>query len=422
VAYKGTTTSLSEIGRELGADHLVESSLRAERDHLRITARLVRARDQVQVWSDSFDRNATSILRIQQELSSAIAGQVRASLSPGGAQALARREPLTAEAYDLFLRGRHLANQRTPEAMRRAITAYHDALALDPDYALAWADLTMAYGSSAINSDADPMDVWPRAREAAVRAVAANRDLAEAQHALGYVNWLFEWNWVAAEVAFRRAVELDPSYSLAHLVLGHVLSEAGRHEEAQSAMRRARDVDPLNPLSYALSAQAEFQARDHAAALEHASRSIALRNEFWIAYQTRGQVHEQLGQDALALQDLATAARFSGQNSKPLSLTAYILARTGRSGEARDLLATLEVASGQRYVPPYALALVHAGLGERDAVFEWLDRAYSARDIHLIFLTVDPKWDPYRADPRFAALLARCGFASGGQRQRPVRP
>ena len=136
----------------------------------------------------------------------------------------------------------------------------------------------------------------------------------------------------------------------------------------------------------------------------------------------RGQALEQLGDRDGALQTLAAAARLSGQNSKAISMTGYTLARSGRTAEARDLLAVLEMASRQHYVPPYALALVHAGLGDSDAVFEWLNRAYAARDVHLMFLTVDVKWDPYRADPRFGDLLARCGFTTvsdASERKKP---
>jgi TolB-like protein/DNA-binding winged helix-turn-helix (wHTH) protein/Flp pilus assembly protein TadD len=416
IAYKGTSKSLAEIGRELGTDYLVESSLRAESSQLRITARLIRVRDQVQIWSASFDSNNSSILGLQQEISAAIAEQVRTRLSPEREQALARRHTQNADAYDAFLRGRHFLNQRTPEAMQRAIEAFERATVADPAYSLGWANLAMAYGTSPINSDVDPRRVFPYAREAALRAVAANADVAEAQHALGHVKWAFEWDWPAAEAAFRRAVELDPSYSLVHLVLAHLLSQTGRHPEAEPFMRRARELDPLDPLSYALSSQVAFQARDYAGALQHANRAIALDQEFWIGHQMRGQALEQLGDDDLALTALATAARLSGQNSKALSLTGYILGRSGRTAEARDLLAALELASGQRYVPPYALALVHAGVGDADAAFEWLDRAYAARDVHLMFLTVDVKWDRYRTDPRFADLLARCGFTTVGRR------
>jgi TolB-like protein/tetratricopeptide (TPR) repeat protein len=416
IAYKGSSKSLAEIGRELGTDYLVESSLRAESSHLRITARLIRVRDQVQIWSETFDSNTSSILGLQQEISSAIAEQVRTRLSPERQRALARRHTQNADAYDFFLRGRHFLSQRTPEAMPRAIDAFQRATAADPTYALGWANLALAYGTSPINSDIDPRRVLPHARDAAVRAVAANPDVAEAQHAVGHVKWAFEWDWPAAEAAFRRAVQLDPSYSLVHLALAHLLSQTGRHPEAEPFVRRARELDPLNPLSYALSSQVAFQARDYAGALQHANRAIALDHEFWIGHQMRGQALEQLGDDDLALTALATAGRLSGHNSKAVSLTGYILGRSGRQAEAREVLGALETASRQRYVPPYALALVHAGLGDADAAFDWLDRAYAARDVHLMFLTVDVKWDRYRSDPRFGNLLARCGFTRIGTR------
>lgn len=410
IAYRNTTKSLAEIGRELGTDYLVESSLRAESRHLRITARLIRVRDQVQIWSDSFDSNTSSILGLQQEISSAIAEQVRTRLSPERQRALSRRHTQNADAYDFLLRGRYFSSQRTPEAMQHAIESFQRATVADPTYSLGWANLAMAYGTSPINSDVDPRRVVPHAREAALRAVAANPDVAEAQHALGHLKWAFDWDWPAAEAAFRRAIELDPSYSFVQLILGHLLSQTGRHEEAEPFMRRARALDPLNPLSYALSSQVAFQARDYPGALQHANRAIALDHEFWIGHQMRGQALGELGDPDLALKALATAARLSGQNSKAISLTGYILGRSGRAAEARDLLGALEIASRERYIPPYALALVHAGLGDANAVFEWLDRAYAARDVHLMFLTVDVKWDPYRGDPRFGDLLARCGF------------
>jgi TolB-like protein/DNA-binding winged helix-turn-helix (wHTH) protein/Flp pilus assembly protein TadD len=412
IAFRDTTKSLAEIGRALGTDYLVESSLRAEGSRLRITARLVRVRDQVQVWSDSFDRTTSSILGLQQEISFAIAEQVRTRLSPDRRRTLARRHTQNAEAYDFLLRGRHFLDQRTPDAMQRAIESFQRATVADPTYSLAWAHLAMAYGSSPLNSDVDPRRVSPHVRDAARRAVAADPDLAEAQHALAHVDWAFEWDWPAAEAALRRAIELDPSYSLAHLILAHLLSQTARHAEAEPFMLRARELDPLNPLSYALSSQVAFQAGHYAAALQHANRAIALDQEFWIGHQMRGQALEQLGDDDLALKALATAARLSGHNSKAISLTGYILARSGRAAEARDVLGALQVASRQRYVPPYAFALVHAGSGDADAAFEWLERAYAVRDVHLMFLTVDVKWNRYRADPRFADLLARCGFTT----------
>ena len=163
-------------------------------------------------------------------------------------------------------------------------------------------------------------------------------------------------------------------------------------------------------MGHALSSQVAFQAREYSAAVEHARRAILLDSSLWIGYVMLGQAYAQTGETDLALEALSEAARFSGGNSKTISFRGYILAKTGRVTEAREVLRKLEADSRDRYVPPYAMALVHAGLGERDAVFEWLDKAYDAHDIHLIYLPVDPKWDPYRSDPRFTALLARCNF------------
>jgi TolB-like protein/DNA-binding winged helix-turn-helix (wHTH) protein/Flp pilus assembly protein TadD len=417
IAYKGTRKSLAEIGRELGADYLVEGSIRAEGGALRITARLVRVRDQMQVWSASYDREPTSVIGLQRELSTAIAEQIRLRLSPARLDALARRQTRDADAYDLYLRGRFYRNQLTPATNQRAVEFYERAIALDPGYALAWSGIAGVLVSSPINSDVPPLQVAVRAREAAARAVAAGPDLAEPQTSLGQVEFFLDWDWPAAEAAFRRAIALDPSDALAHRYLGHVLSQTDRHDDARSEMRRARELDPLYAMNHAMSSQVAFQARDYAAAVEHARQAIVIDPEFWIGHIQSGQAYEQLGKPDLAFEAFMNAARFSGGNSKAMSFRGHLLAKQGRVNEARDVLRTLEAVSRERYVPPYAMALVYAGLGERERVFAALDLAFEARDVHLIFLPVDPRWDSYRADPRFGELIARCGFAArGGER------
>jgi tetratricopeptide (TPR) repeat protein len=388
----------------------VESTIRAEGGRLRITSKLIRVADQIQLWSESYDREPTSMLGLQQEISLAIAEQIRLRLSPDRQSSIARRQTRNPDAYDLYLRGQNFANQRTPPTTQRAIEYFHRATALDPDYALAWSGLSMAYAASPINSDAAALDALPPAWDAARQAVRADPDLAEAQYALGYLNWAFEWDWRVAAAAFRRAIDLDSQYAAAHLTLGRALSQMGRHSEAEPLMRRARELEPLDAMAHALSSQVAFQARDYRRADEYAGLAIALDREFWIGHMMRAQAYEQLGRNDLALEAATIGARFSGNHSKTLSLRGYLLAKMGRTNEAGEVLTAMEAASRHRYISPFTLALVHAGLGERDAVFEQLDRAYAARDVHLMFLTVDPKWDSYRRDPRFIALLERCGF------------
>jgi len=407
---KRRNRSIAEIGRQLNATYLIEGSLRSERGRIRVTTKLIRVSNQAATWSESFDAEPVSLLAFQRELSAAIADQIRVRLTPECLGALARRQTLNPDAYDLYLRGRYFWNQLTPATNARALAYFERAIALDPDYALAWAGIANTVLGSSMNSDAAPVGLLPRARIAAARAVQAGPELADAHAAVGYVGFVLEWAWIEAEAALRRAVALDPSCALALRMLGHLLSQTGRHDEARSAMARLRELDPLYAMNHAMSSQVAFQARDYQEALAHARRAIVIDPEFWIGYMQLGQTCERLDQVDLALDALITAARLSGGNSKPIALRAYVLARAGRADDARDLLRTLEAVARDRYLSPAAFALVHAGLGHREAAFEWLDEAVAARDVHLIFLTMDSKWDEYRSDPRFETILARCGF------------
>jgi tetratricopeptide (TPR) repeat protein len=192
------------------------------------------------------------MLGVQQELSTAIAEQIRLRLSPERLDTLARRQTQNAEAYDLYLRGRNFEDRRTPRATVRAIEYYERATALDPDYALAWVGISKTQSARILNSDADPLVVWPLARKAAAEAVRTAPDLAEAQFASGYVDWCCEWNWSTAETSLKRAVALDSRFAAAHVTLGHALSQLRRHDEAAALALRARQIEPLSPMVYAI--------------------------------------------------------------------------------------------------------------------------------------------------------------------------
>lgn len=410
LSYRRTTKSLAEIGRELGATYLVEGSIRAEDRRWRVTVKLIRASDQVQVWSASFDSEPSSILEFQRQLSTAIAEQIRLRLSPDRLGALNRRQSKSVEAYDLYLRGRYLWNQLTPGTNRAAVEHYARATELDPEYSLAWAGLADAFAASPINADAPPLEVWPRARAAAAQAVATGPDIAESQSAGGMVSYFLDWDWASAEAAYRRAVALDPSYALAHRMLGVLLATIGRHEEARSCLRRARDLDPLQPMMYALSAHVALLARDLSAGLEFARQATVVGPALWIGFFQLAWAYERLGEIELALEALRRAEASSGGNSKMISLRGYILAKAGRRDEAEQVLSALEAISHERYVPPYAFALIHIGLGHTERALDWLQHAFNVRDVHVIWLPMDPKWDPLRNEASFVRLLERCGF------------
>jgi DNA-binding winged helix-turn-helix (wHTH) protein/TolB-like protein/Flp pilus assembly protein TadD len=395
-----------EVARQLGADFLVEGSMRAESDRLRLTVKLIRVRGMEQEWAASFDRARGGILGLERELASAVAEQIRLRLSPERAAALARRQTRIPEAYDLYLRGLHLMAHATSVTVLEAIGCFERAVAIDPGYALAWAAISNAHSAMPINSDAPALEAWRHARRAATRAVEIQPGMAEVQTALGRVAF-FERDWRTAESALRQALAIDADAADAHLLLGHLLSQTGRHAEALAETTAARGLEPLWPLVHGVSAQVAFQARDFEGALGHARQALVVAPELWIGHMQEAQALERLGDTELALEALDRAAPLSGGNSKPISLSGYVLARSGRLREARAVLARLNETAEQRFVPPYAIALVHLGLDEHDAALEWLERAEGARDVHLVFLPVDPKWDPLRGDPRFEALLAR---------------
>jgi TolB-like protein len=407
--FRATRKTFDDVGRELGADYLVEGTLRTGHGKYRITSRLIRARDQVQVWAETFEREASDLLALQAELGSAIARQIGLRLSARRPEH-ASRQTKSPEAYDLFLRGRYLYNQMTQPTAARALECFHGATAVDPAYALAWAGIADTYSSLLWNSDTRSSDVVDQAREAAAQAAKHGAAVAEAYTAVATVQLLFDWDWATAEANLRRGSALDPSHSQNHWMLGHALSLQGRHVEASLAAERARALDPLCALSHSMSAQIAFCARDLNEAIRHARGALLVEPNDWVAHWQLGQAFEQMNRVGEALEEFAEAARLSSGNTKPVSASAYALASRGRTQEARDILSRLERLALQRYVPPYALALVHVGLNEEEKAIEWLEKAVNVRDVHLIYVPLDPKWDALRGHERFQQVLQRCGF------------
>ncbi len=410
--YKRTTKTAREIAGELGADYILESTLRRDEQTVRVTARLVRAVDQAQIWNGKFDRDWRSVLQLEEELGQAIAEHMQIGFKPNRAAIHARQTTTDPDAYDLYLRGKHYWNQIRPSSLQRAVECFESAISKDRAFALAWSGLADTYSILPVTSDRDPAEVWPKARQAADEALRLQGNLAESCTSSGIVGFWFDWDWQRAEQDLRRAVSLNPSYASGFRFLAHVLSNSGRHIEALTVMASARRLDPLSPVLHAVSAQLFFQARHFKDAEAHARRALSLHSDFWLGHLLLGKIYEQTERPAAALTEFDAAFQLSEGNTEALSLKGYTLAQMGRRGEAEQVLRTLLDTGGMRPVPPYNLALLHAGLGDSEAAYEWLEKARLIRDVRMVFLTVEPKWDRFRGQAPFQSLLEHCGLPS----------
>ncbi len=424
--YKHSRKSAGQIAAELAADYLLESTFRRDGRSVRITSRLVRACDEAQVWTGNYDRDWQSVLQLQQELGNAIAHHVGCRFTSEPAAPPTRYTTADPDAYDLYLRGKHYWNQIRPSALRRAIECFEAAVAKDPSFALAWSGLADTYSVLPVTSDGDPAYLWQKARHAADEGMRLQPALAEACASSGIVAFWLDWDWSRAEQELRRAVARNPSYASGHRYLAHVLSNLGRHAEALAMMANACRIDPLSPALHAVSGQLFYQAAQFGAAEEQARQALALNSEFWLGHLILGKVCERTQRYAAAVTECDAAFNLSEGNTEALSIKGYVMAQMGRRREADQILKTLVDTSRTRFVPPYNIALLYAGLGASDAACEWLEKARFIRDVHIVFLPVEPKWNALRVYLPFQSLLERCGFTGPGGSgsetgNRPVR-
>lgn len=408
-AYKRTHKTAAEIGSELGASHLVESTVRRDPEQVRITAKLIRVKDHVQIWNNTYDLQPSGLLRVQQEIGITIARQVGGEFSPRAEQVVVKSPP-NADTHDLYLRSRYYWYQRTPESMRKSVEYLEAAIQKDPSYALAHAGLADTYVVQAVISWADPRDLWNKAKLASEKALSLDANLAEAHNAAGMVSFFMGWDWVSADRSFRRAIELNPNYAIAHQFYAHCLSNSRRPSEAASEIQKAREIDPLSPMMHTFAAAIFVVAKRYGDALPLLQQALAIDPDFFPAHSVVGLLHQQTGKPDVAIEEYRKAYRLSGGNILQLAYQGFVLGQIGRRAEAEQIVTTMNQIAQSRFVPPFAFALVYAGLGDRDEAFRWLEQAYEVRDIGLVFLPAAPHWDSLRSDKRFESLLRRCRF------------
>jgi TolB-like protein/DNA-binding winged helix-turn-helix (wHTH) protein/Tfp pilus assembly protein PilF len=408
--YKNSRKTAQQVGHELGVDYILEGSARREGGRVRVSAQLIRVSDQTHVWAQSFDRELHDVLAVQGDLGQAISQRVRVSLSTTETLGLARKRQVDPDAYDLYLRGRYFWNKLTPQDLAKAIAYFQQAIEKDSTYAPAYAGLADCYGTLPMAADVAPTDKFPEAQAAARKAIELDGSLADGYAALVRIDLWNGWNWPALEQDAHRALALNANSADAHLRYAHYLSNAGRHKEALEEVRRARKLDPLSRLVASLQGMFMYYAGQNGASIKELEETVELFPDFWIAHINLGKVYERTRRYDEALKEFARARNLSG-STESLSLAGHTQAVSGNRREALNILAALQDLARHRYVPPYNVALIYAGLGDNSQALDWLEKGWGLRDVHMVFLAVDPKWDGLRTDPRFQSLIRRVGLS-----------
>ncbi len=408
--YRGSQKPLREIARALKVAAVVEGSVKRSEDRVRITARLIQVATGKLLWSESYDRSLRDVLALQNEVAIAIAREIQLTLSPEELAQLSGQRPVIPEAHEAYLRGRYEWNRGTGEGFRQALRYFERALEIDPQFAPAHAGIADTY-SQLSSLYMDVQEAMPRAKAAAERALAIDSTLASAQTALALVHGVYNYDWAAAEKGYRRALELNPGEVTAHQSYGYLLLVNGRFEEAAERFRRAREIDPLSPMVATMNLWPLYEGRRYDAAITEAKQLLRLAPEQFTARVVLAQSLMQRGEHERAVEEFETAARQAPDFPLLDAWRAWAYGRMGRRRDAERILAALAAAPPERFVQPYARALVLVGLDRKDEALTWLETGVLNHTEEVIFLKVEPAMDPLRADPRFAALLRQLGFA-----------
>jgi serine/threonine-protein kinase len=414
-ALKGTDLDLREVGERLGVRNVLQGSVRKAGQRLRISARLVDARDGQQLWSERFDREVRDVFDVQDEITAAIRDALSERLLGLGPAQAHTPTSIDPETYESFLRGRYFIAKRA-EGMQKGMEELAEVVARAPRYAPAYAELANAHGLATMFCAMPPSAGWPKVQQLANAALGLDVGLARAHAELGNAAFWFEWDWNAARAHYERAMALDPNDPWLNALFGHYLASIGQHEEAVAQCERARSLDPLNPSVSASLATMHFLARDHSQAIVVCDRIIDQDPTFSDAHRLKAAALRELGRVDQAASVVKAAVTLSGGHPWAVSLVGMVAARAGRTDEAlevvRELVERRESGSGPFVVPPLAIALVFSQLEDPDAYFEWMERAAEARDGWLVMLRSDPSYR-HQDDPRHAALAERVRIPSG---------
>jgi serine/threonine-protein kinase len=397
---------LKAIAERLGVQTVLEGSLRVSGNRVRVSTRLVKVADESSIWSESYDREATDVLRIQEEVATAIVSKLRGRLVPGSLQAVSSgtEDP---EAYDLYLQGRSLRLRQTEQGLNRAVELFKAAIARAPAFARAHAGLAETYAVQGWYDFQPPREAFPAAVKSAAEALRLDPRNASAQATTAYAALYYEWDLPRAEREFVKAIEMDPNSAIAHQWYGNYLSVARRWDDAEREFRTALQLEPTAPIRHAVQAWVQATRGDHARALESFRRAALFDSSYAVTFQWGAIAMEEAGRLDDAIEALRRAVMLTNEGASLVAGLARALAVRGDRAEAEALLRRVLAA---RVVPAYEVAKVYLELGDRAETFRWLERAYEERAHSMVFLRIDPQLAKLRGDPALEALARKVGL------------
>jgi tetratricopeptide (TPR) repeat protein len=377
---------------------------------VRITAELFDARSDRSLWGETYDRDLRDVLALQGEVARSVADQIRVQLTPHENEQLASGHVVNPQAYEAYLKGLYYWNKRTELGFQQAVEYLKRSIELDPNYAPAYAGLSNSNMALSYYEFRPVKEMMVDALPAARKAIALDDSLAESHTSLAMLTYIGGWDWKTAENEYKRAIDLDPRYTVAHHFYSDFLSAMGRHDEALAQERQALQLEPQSPIINTWIAKRHYQARHYNEGIAAVQKALELEPNFTPALLQEGLLCVELKHYDEAIEALQKAVNISHGGLIYVATLGYAQAAAGKKAEARATLAQLQKLSKSAYVPSYYIATIYVALGENDNAFKWLDRAYDEHSAWIVNLNVDPALDPLRKDPQFASLVRRVGL------------
>jgi tetratricopeptide (TPR) repeat protein len=412
MAYKGAHKPLSQIASELNVDAVFEGTVLRVGNRVRITAELVQVSTDRHLWAETYESQIGDILTLQNRVSSAIVNEIRINLTPEDQERLARNPAVAPEGYENYLKGRYYWNKRSDENLNRAIGYFERATQQDPGYALAYAGLADCYAiiSAEIFGTMPATEAAPKAKAAALKALAIDPTLSEAETSLATVKFNYDWDWNGAATGFVQSIQHNPSYATAYQRYSLYLMAMGRTDDSVEQINKDRELDPLSiSINFSLGWRF-YMARQYDRAIQQLRNTLEMDPSYELPHLVLGLSYAQKGDFGLAVPELRRAVELSHGTPLMRSALANAYARSGNSAEAERILSDLISDSKRQYVSPYYFALVYVGLGQPNKALDWLEKAFADRSNGLVFLKVDPALDDLRSNPRFVALQQKLNF------------